>query len=109
MLPREYRLRKIHYLTLKRGKKIKTTYFLLFYKENDIAQTRVGVTITKKIGKAAFRNKIKRRILSAIEHDVRERKKGIDVVIIPSQYVKNWEDVSFEAIHEDLYNALSKL
>lgn len=42
------------------GKKINNRYFIAIYKENSVQNCRLGITVSKKVGKAATRNRIKR-------------------------------------------------
>lgn len=44
----------------KRGKKINNRYFIAIYKENSAQNCRLGITVSKKVGNAATRNRIKR-------------------------------------------------
>lgn len=44
----------------KRGKRVNNRYFIVIYAENFIQNCRLGITVSKKVGKAAKRNKIKR-------------------------------------------------
>ena len=42
------------------GRKIFSRYAVLFFAGNDLAHSRIGITATKKIGKANLRNRLKR-------------------------------------------------
>src|SRR5436190_15585203 len=42
------------------GRKIFSRYAVLFFAANDLAHSRIGITATKKIGKANVRNRLKR-------------------------------------------------
>jgi len=42
------------------GRKIFSRYAVLFIAGNDLAHSRIGITTTKKIGKAVVRNRLKR-------------------------------------------------
>jgi ribonuclease P protein component len=44
----------------KRGKRLNNRYFIVIYAENFIQNCRLGITVSKKVGTAAKRNKIKR-------------------------------------------------
>ena len=63
-LPREQRLRKRREFlaAYKRGAKIQAAHFVLYILENDLPHHRLGVTVSRKIGPAVVRNRIKRRI-----------------------------------------------
>ncbi len=45
-----------------RGDKIQSKYFVLYMLENGRAHHRLGITASRKIGRAVVRNRIKRRL-----------------------------------------------
>ncbi len=45
-----------------RGDKIQSTYFVLYLLENGRPHHRLGITVSRKIGRAVVRNRIKRRL-----------------------------------------------
>ena len=45
-----------------RGDKIQSTYFVLYMLENGRPHHRLGITVSRKIGRAVVRNRIKRRL-----------------------------------------------
>jgi len=45
-----------------RGDKIRSTYFVLYMLENGRPHHRLGITVSRKIGRAVVRNRIKRRL-----------------------------------------------
>ena len=61
-LPKEKRLAKrrefLH--VYETGRKLFTRYSVVFFAANDLPHSRIGVTATKKLGKANVRNKLKR-------------------------------------------------
>ncbi|SHH36472.1 ribonuclease P protein component [Anaerosphaera aminiphila DSM 21120] len=54
----------------------------VFYKKNNLNCKRVGFTITKKIGNAVTRNKIKRRLKEIYRECSGELKNGYDYVFV---------------------------
>lgn len=36
--------------------------FIIYYLKNDIGHARIGISVSKKLGKAVIRNKIKRQV-----------------------------------------------
>ena len=48
------------------GSKYKTTHFIFFYVRSDC--TQIGITVTKRIGNAVYRNKIKRFLREYFRH-----------------------------------------
>jgi len=45
-----------------RGDKIQSAYFVLYMLENGRPHHRLGITVSRKIGRAVVRNRIKRRL-----------------------------------------------
>ena len=62
--PRRERLQKrAEYLAVYRaGEKVHTPYFVLYALRNGLGHHRLGVTVSKKIGKAVTRSRVKRRL-----------------------------------------------
>lgn len=67
---------------IKHGKSIKSSYYVIYYKNNLCKKSRFGISVGKKIGKAFFRNKIKRQIRNIINKNKNNYQKSIDYIII---------------------------
>lgn len=84
--PRERRLRKrTDFVAIQSGgKKVHTKYFLVLVRKEGTG--RVGITVTKRIGNAVTRNRLKRRIREFVRQarsdDGAWVPEGRDVVII---------------------------
>ena len=76
--------------------------FIIYLKRNGSEETRIGVSISRKVGNAVVRNKLKRRIKEINSAYIANLKKGYDIVIIPK---KNAVDLSFK----DLESALKHI
>ena len=44
----------------KNGKRIQNRYFIVYISRNDLKRCRLGLTVTRKVGNAVARNRIKR-------------------------------------------------
>ncbi|MEZ4380192.1 MAG: ribonuclease P protein component [Nannocystaceae bacterium] len=71
------------------GKKIHLRHFLVFVRhrrrtkeEADAPPTRLGITVTRKIGKAVTRNRIKRLVRDGFRRQRRDFAPGLDLVWI---------------------------
>ena len=54
-------LRRSEFLNLaQNGVKVQNRYFIAYTGSNDLNRCRLGITVTRKVGKAATRNRIKR-------------------------------------------------
>jgi ribonuclease P protein component len=76
----------------------------VFAKRNDNGVARLGVTVTKKVGGAAVRNLLKRRVREI--YRTREAAPGLDVVV---NLKREAREASFAALREDLARVLSAL
>ncbi len=47
---------------IKEGRRVSSSHFTLFYKTNRSGVLRLGITVSRKVGKAHVRNRIKRRV-----------------------------------------------
>ena len=84
-LGKSERLRKrAEYLAAskKPSKRVETRHFLILLKENKAEGARIGITVTKKIGKAVTRNRIKRYVREFFRNNKSIFPKGYDVVVI---------------------------
>src|ERR671924_1826995 len=92
--PKTARLRKRpEFLRLSRtGKKVHSANFVVISKANDVGETRLGVTVSGKVGNAVVRNRIKRLVREFFRRDGRELATGLDVLVIARSTAK---DISF--------------
>jgi ribonuclease P protein component len=102
-------LRRSEFLRVQEtGKKLSCDCFLaLFLRRDPPGQvTRIGVTVSKKIGKAVIRNQIRRRVRELFRKQKGQFVSGLDVVLIarPSAAQADWTRIrrSFDKIREEL-------
>jgi ribonuclease P protein component len=67
---------------IKNGSCIKNRYFVVHKKDNDLPYDRFGISVSKKLGNAVFRNKYKRKIRSIIDNYKKEYVNSKDYIII---------------------------
>ena len=88
----------------KRGKRAWNSNFTIYYLKNHRDETRFGITVTKKIGNAVERNRLKRRIKEIIRHHREILPIGYDIIIIPK---KNTNDLVFNQLEKSLLHVFS--
>jgi ribonuclease P protein component len=109
MLPSKNRLRSGYLKIYKDKKSVSNKYFLLFYKENNTNYSKFGFVIRKKVGKAFFRNKIKRRFRFAIRENLENISPGFDFIFLINHNFTDWEQVSFEEIKNNIFETLKSI
>ncbi len=87
------------------GKRFRTENFTIVAQPNGRDVTRLGVTVSKRVGNSAKRNRVKRLIREFFRLHKHEMPKGYDVVIVPMHEI---EAPSLSKIYEELGNALIK-
>lgn len=103
--PREARLlRRGEFDTVYRaGKRRSSSHFTVFFRANELPQSRFGVSIKKALGGAVMRNRIRRRVREMVRCNRQEIPAGWDIVIHPKSAVAM---APFAALTEDLLRLL---
>ncbi len=102
--PKHSRLRKrAEYLDVQRGgHKVLSRAFVGLVLARDANHTRLGITTTKRIGKAAARNRTRRLVREAFRRGWLRLPAGIDLVIIAKKS-------AIELDSQSMFDDLSKL
>jgi ribonuclease P protein component len=85
--PRARRIRKRpHYLVVQNtGRRLGSAHYLLFARRQPDgagAPTRIGITVTKKVGNAVVRNRVKRWLRESCRKMMDRFPVGVDLVIV---------------------------
>jgi ribonuclease P protein component len=102
------RLRKrAEFVAVQKGEKRRGRLFLLeILDRGDAGEPRVGFTVTKKVGNAVTRNRIRRRLKEAVRtHAASDMAAGNDYVIVGRRDVL---DVPFGALKTELSRRISR-
>lgn len=73
-----YEFRRIY----RKGKSVVTPYLVLYCQKNRQGKTRLGVTVSTKLGKAVVRNRVRRRLREIWRLHLPEMEKGWDIVLV---------------------------
>lgn len=68
-----------------KGKSAATAALVVYVRPNHSKRTRLGVTVSAKLGKATKRNKIRRRIREAYRIHEHQMSPGWDIVVVARQ------------------------
>ena len=110
-LPKEKRLakRREFLRVYEAGRKLFSRYSVLFYAANDLPYSRIGITATKKSGKANVRNRLKRWTREVYRRqrgplDIDSRSLDVVVNVKPNAVQATWGEFSL-----DLQRALKRV
>ena len=77
------------------GEKVRGRYFFLYFLRNNLPYSRLGITVTRKLGKTVKRNRIKRRLREIY-------RKNKQVVLPPCDLVINVTHSAVGASYQEL-------
>ena len=81
----------------KHGKSFANRYLVMYILNNKSEYSRIGISVSKKVGKAIIRNKVRRRIKEAYRLNIDEKiKNGYDIVFIARVAIKDADYVDIE-------------
>ena len=89
----------------KKRKQLSSKYVYIYKDENTVDNYRFGICVSKKIGNAVTRNKIKRQIKDIIDKSSLHFFNN-DYIILVKQSIK---DAKFVEIKDDIINLLKKI
>lgn len=83
-LPKRLRLRRRRqYLAVQRSAhRVVTTHFVVYARPNGDRATRIGITVSRKVGKAVVRNRVKRLVREAFRRHREALPTGLDLVLV---------------------------
>ena len=89
-----------------RGARINADCLLAVWKRNQGEKTRLGLTVSSKVGAAVERNRIRRHLREFFRKRRTEFPKGVDVVVIARTSAK---DAPQKVLHRAFERALAEL
>jgi len=88
------------------GKRRSSSHFTVFFRANELPQSRFGFSIKKVLGGAVVRNRIRRRLREVVRCHRLEIPTGWDIVIHPKSSVSR---APFAALTADLLRLLKSV
>lgn len=90
----------------KTGKSIANRNLVMYIMKNESESSRLGITVSKKVGKAVTRNRIRRLIKESYRLNFDDKiKSGYDIVFIARAPIK---DASFDDINKSINHLMKK-
>ncbi|MDA2930310.1 ribonuclease P protein component [Acidobacteria bacterium AH-259-O06] len=87
----------------KRGDSVRAAHFVLYVLENNLPYHRLGITASRKVGKAVVRNRIKRRVREIFRANKPAISPPCDLVV---NIKRSAADVSYQEIKRDFLRAI---
>ena len=97
-----YEFRRIY----RKGKSVVTPYLVLYCQKNRQGKTRLGVTVSTKLGKAVIRNRARRRLREVWRLHLPQMQSGWDIVLVARG---RCVDASYQKIEKAYQFALNEL
>ena len=108
LFPKSIRLRsRRDYLRVQRGGiRVSSKDLLVFYRKNEKEHPRFGTTVSKKVGNAVVRNRVKRCLREAIRNHQHCLTASVDVVFIASPRAAS---LSYRDLEQNVVGALHQI
>lgn len=91
---------------IKKGRYYKHPYFVIYIYKNNFDKYRFGISVSKKLGNAVCRNKIKRQMRNIIDKYKNYYSNGLDYIIIIKD---GYKKASFEQVENNYKLLIDKI
>jgi len=99
IVKKKYEFEKV----IKNGRILKSDYYIIYFKKNDLNNFRFGISVGTKLGNAVFRNKYKRKIRNIIDNNKKYYQNKMDYIIIMRKKCTN---LSFNEMEKEFVNLI---
>ena len=88
-MKKEYRVKKNEDFShiIKHKQSLANRSFIIYYVKNDLNHARIGISVSKKLGKAVIRNKIKRQVRMIVQQTINFNDNYDYIVILINKYL----------------------
>ncbi|SHI11150.1 ribonuclease P protein component [Clostridium collagenovorans DSM 3089] len=104
---KRYKLRKNaeFRIVYKRGKSFSNKYLVLYVKRNGKNINRIGMSVSKKVGKSVVRNRVRRLIRESYRLNSLDLQNGYDIIVLARNSSK---DCNYSTIEKSLMELFKK-
>ena len=107
MIKKENRLKKNKHFNYiyKNGNHISSSALVLYFLPSKTKSIKVGFAVTKKVGHAVVRNKIRRRLREIVRIHLPNLKQSYNIIVVARENILNF---SFEELNHQYANLIKK-
>ena len=108
MISKENRIKKrkdFRYIH-KYGSPVFGKNIIIVYTDNKFGKIKIGLSVSKKVGKAYVRNKVKRQLRAIVRQNISTFVGAKNYVIVAKPSIV---DLTFQQIEKELLNSMSKV
>ena len=83
------------------GKSYANRYLVMYVVESEKSCTRLGISVSKKVGNSVVRHRVKRLIKESFRLNLEQFKTGYDIIVIARSTAKgkSYSDISSALLH----------
>jgi len=101
-------LKRAEFLELTRsGRKLQNDCFIAFFKSGRFDSPRLGITVTRKVAKAAQRNRIKRLVREYFRLNRQHLNQNWDINIVAKKKATDLSSAKVDLFLQDLFEKIS--
>jgi len=88
-MKKEFRIKKNEDFSriIKEKQSLANRSFIIYYLKNNIGYARIGISVSKKLGKAVVRNKVKRQVRMMIQQTIDFNDNYDYIIIVRNKYL----------------------
>ena len=107
-MKKEYRVRKNEEFKsiIKKKRSVANAQYVIYYSNND-DHLKVGISVSKKLGNAVVRNKVKRQVRMMVSQTFEKNKKKDYIIIVRNKFLLSSYEDNKKSL-EYLYNKINK-
>ena len=101
-------LKRSEFLEITRsGRKLQNDGFIAFFKPGRFDSPRLGITVTRKVGKAAQRNRVKRLVREYFRLNRQHLNQNWDINIVAKKKAADLSSMKVDSFLQDLFEKIS--